>query len=456
MAMLSLRRGAWAEVLECADTALALCAELQSANGAPGPDAASLLAGLWIARATACSRLGRLGEALEAAERAERLAPEFLEPTAARVEALIDLGEAETALALLKSLPEAARRAAIMAALRERALFRAGRAEEGEAAMDDRAKSLPNWGAEVKLQSPVPELVNGDLKMILHGPTEGEVDGRLGWDYQPTPEVARLGGRFGPARVRGRLSLPVADTLREAVEAWRAGRLPYARVFLDGLLGLYPVAVALLVLLGWGEVERLAAWAPVVLLLALVSTILPVLALRQLYPPLRQGFHTAVYGLAAALVAGLFTQDSPGLAWPWWIVLVMGWLLSLEFRMRPAPHGELAPGEHHISARGRTKRVSLSDPALKLCIISAVAAEIEVDLTGCGIAESPVILDLDVWFSKVTLRIRPSWTVADIEDELLAIRHEKAIQPIYPPNDGMPPELGFRGIVLFSSIVYRY
>jgi hypothetical protein len=48
---------------------------------------------LWIARATACSRLGRLGEALEAAELAERLAPELLEPTAARVEILIDLGE---------------------------------------------------------------------------------------------------------------------------------------------------------------------------------------------------------------------------------------------------------------------------------------------------------------------------------------------------------------------------
>jgi hypothetical protein len=268
------------------------------------------------------------------------------------------------------------------------------------------------------------------------------------------PRGGPAGGRFGPARVRGHLSLPAADTLREAVEAWRTGRLPHARVFLDSLLGLYPVAVALLVLLGRGEVERLAAWAPVVLLLARVSTILPVRALRQLYPSLRQGFHTAVYGLAASLGAGLFTYDGPGLGWPWWIVLLAGWLLSL--RMRPPTRSELAPGEHHIVACGGTRREALSDPALKLCIVSAVAAQVENDLTGCGIAESPVMLDLDVWFSKVTLRIRPSWTVADVEDELLAIRHEHAQQPIYPPNQGMPPELAIRGVVLFSSIVYRY
>jgi hypothetical protein len=211
-----------------------------------------------------------------------------------------------------------------------------------------------------------------------------------------------------------------------------------------------------LTLFGWEEAEQVAAWAPVILIALLLASNLPIRALRRLHPPLRKGFHAAVFGMAGALIAGLFTQNNAGLAWPWWLVLAVGWLLAKVVNRRPDPGGDLMPGEHRIEVLNRKSREVLREPALRQCIVSAAAADVEIDLSHCGIVQSPVIIDLDVWFSKLVLKVRPTWSVAHVKDEFLHVFREVREQPLLRPNEGMPPDVAVRGVCMFSTITYRY
>ena len=123
--------------------------------------------------------------------------------------------------------------------------------------------------------------------------------------------------------------------------------------------------------------------------------------------------------------------------------------------MTDPAHGALGPGEHLVTALCETKSEAISDRALKLCIVSAIGACVEIDLTDCATVKKPVKLDVDAWFSTIVLKTKPSWTIALVHKGYAALGLTVAERPIYATESGAPPDLAVQGLNLFSKIIYR-
>jgi hypothetical protein len=278
----------------------------------------------------------------------------------------------------------------------------------------------------------------------------------------PAPDTEpKLQGAFARVRLRDlavevRLHLPVIDALNEAAESQRDSRLPGIQAVGTICLGLYPVLIAVLVLFGSKRAETIAAWAPIVLVALLIVSNLVPRGLRALYTPLLKATDATIFGLIAALLAGLVGGTEDGLSWRWWIVVAVGRLLASIIKVRPNIIREYIAGEHRVAALFQSKRGAIIDPLFKQGVVSSFASDLEVDLTDCGLPESPAKLYLDVWFSRVTIRIRPNWSLSFADNELLHLGKTIRAQPLMSAQAGMPSDLSLLGVLMFSRITLTF
>jgi tetratricopeptide (TPR) repeat protein len=438
----------WSESLECVESSLKLYekhTKLGNVQGHGQVDAKSIGVMLRLLKCQLCLKLGRPEEALCAAQQACDMAGSYPDAIAARAFALCDLGKADAAIDFIRAFPESLRQSPSLALAYNWAVD----ITTPEPEQPPLPKKINSWFI-VRRLTILPELMRVDLRV-----TSGNRSGPLP-DSEPSLQGAFIRLRLGRFTAEVRLALPVIDTINEAVEAQGDRRLPVARVVLEIALGLYPLLIVALVLCGYKSAEQVSAWASIALITLLLIAGFGPQWLGFFYPPLLKAADVAIFGLVAALLLSLFRGDENSLAWPWWIFVVAGRLLVSSLKVRPSAIRETIAGEQCVGAFCRSTKAPVASRMLRQCVVSAFASDLEVDLTRCGLSESPAKIYLDVWFSRLTLRIRPNWSVSFVDNELAHLAKTVRAQPLLTPSAGMPSDLAIRGVLMFSRITLTF